>query len=331
MYTMALGDRLGLNPESFTRTGALARALRRRGVSTDVALEAERFLRELDESAFSATGKLPEDAASRAASLYKTVDEEALPRTSISVPAICIVGLLSIGIATAHAYDAATARTAFDAGVAAYAKHDFVAAREAFITSVVADPNAPDAWANLGTASWAGADTARSVAAWQRALRLEPLAADVRDRVELAHSLPWDSAGYVFPIPAPWVFEVAAALWILCWGVAAWRAYQERPVQRAETAILASIAVAIVISGFVLSERLAGRHLAVVRHTASLSTDPQLGGERGPTAIIGEVVRVGGRQGAWTRVILDDGRDGWLETSTLLSLDSRDVNQIGIQ
>jgi hypothetical protein len=62
-----------------------------------------------------------------------------------------------------------------------------------------------------------------------------------------------------------------------------------------------------------------------------LSTDPQLGGERGPTAIIGEVVRVGGRQGAWTRVILDDGRDGWLETSTLLSLDSRDVNQIGIQ
>ena len=58
------------------------------------------------------------------------------------------------------------------------------------------------------------------------------------------------------------------------------------------------------------------------------SADPQLGGERGATAIIGEVVRVTGRQGAWSRVRLDDGRDGWIESAALVSLDTRDSEQI---
>src|SRR5262249_20137844 len=156
---------------------------------------------------------LPADAADRANALYETIDDEALPSVSIStVPVLCIAGLLAVGIATAHAADTVGAQRAFDAGVAAYTHHEFGAAREAFIASALADPTAPDAWANLGTAAWAMSDTARSVAAWQRALRMEPLASDVRERVELAHSLPWDSAGYVPPIPATWVFNLAAAL-----------------------------------------------------------------------------------------------------------------------
>lgn len=330
-YTLALAERLGLDPESFTRTGALARALRRRGVSTTVALDAERFLRQLDEAAFSSSGKLAQDAAGRASALYKTVDAEALPRTSIAMPALCIAGLLAIGVATAHAYDATTARKAFDDGVAAYSRHDFIAAREAFITSVMAEPTAPDGWANLGTASWAVADTARSVAAWQRALRIEPLASDVRERSELAHSLPWNSAGYVWPLPASWVFDLAAGLWLLAWGVATYHSARGRRIRLGDTAVLATVAGAIAIGGFVLTDRLSGRHYAVLRHTTSLSSDPQLGGERGATAIIGEVVRVDGRQGAWTRVVLDDGRDGWLESSVLLSLDARDVSQIGVE
>lgn len=331
-FTLSLGERLGISSENFTRAGGLARALRRKGVSTDVALEAERFLRRLDEAAFSATGSLPDEAPERAASLYATIDAEALPRSSISGATVLgLVGLLAVGVATAHAFDATTARRAFDDGVAAYTRHDFVAARESFIESAIAEPAAPDAWANLGTASWAVSDTVRSVAAWQRALRIEPLASDVRDRVELAHSLPWDSAGYVPPVPLSWVFEIAAVLWVLGWGAAGWRARRGYAAHGRETAILAGMAAMIAISGFVLSDRLSGRHLAVLRHTTSLSSDPDLGGERGATAIIGEVVRVSGRQGAWTRVVLDDGRDGWVENAQLLSLDWRDASQIGIE
>jgi hypothetical protein len=96
-------------------------------------------------------------------------------------------------------------------------------------------------------------------------------------------------------------------------------------------ATLATVAMIIAVGAFALSERLSGRHLAVLRRTASLSADPELGGERGATAIIGEVIRIAGRQGAWSRVVLDDGRDGWLETSALLSLDDRESAQPRIE
>ena len=322
-YTVALADRLRLQPESFTRAGALARALRRRGVTTEVALEAERFLREMDEAAFSATGSPPPQAAQRAAALFQTVDAEALPRARIALPALGIIALLALGAATAHAYDAGAARQAFDRGVAAYQRHDFIASRTAFTVAVAAEPGSPDAWANLGTASWAASDTSRGVAAWQRALRIEPLAADVRERLELVHTLPWTAAGYVPPLPVSWVFNLAALLWCIAWIGGAARAARRLRVGSREVATLAVVAVMLGIGALALSDRLSGRHLAVIRRTTSLSIDPELGGDRGATAIIGEVVRVGGRQGAWTRVVLDDGRDGWLENAALLSLDAR--------
>jgi len=326
VFTLALADRLGLDPESFTRAGGLARALRRRGVSTNVALDAEKFLRELDEAAFSASGTLAGDAADRAAALYRSVDAEALPRTHFVARATYVIlALTATTVVAAHALELETARRAFDAGVAAYQRHSFVAARESFIAAVAADPRAPDAWANLGTASWAVSDTARSVAAWQRALRLEPLAADMRERVELVHALPWTSAGFVPPAPAPWVFDVAALLWCVAWGAAAYRAARGQHVSMRDTATLAVIAGLIAIGGFALEDKLSGRHLAVLRHTASLRSDPDLEAELGATAIIGEVVRVDGRQGAWTRVRLDDGRDGWIENAELMSLDVADA------
>ena len=96
------------------------------------------------------------------------------------------------------------------------------------------------------------------------------------------------------------------------------------------TRAIASVAITagvIAIVGFALADRLSGRHLAVMRRTASLNVDPQLGSERGATAIIGEVVRITGRQGAWSRVTLDDGRDGWIENALLVSLDAKDAAQ----
>ncbi|HEV8449076.1 MAG TPA: BatD family protein [Gemmatimonadaceae bacterium] len=329
-YTSALSERLTLQPESFTRAGGLARVLRRRGVSTGIATQAERFLRELDEAAFAAGGALPSDAAERAERLYRAVDDEALPRTQIFTRVMSIVVIAALGAVAAHALSQRVdPRRAFDAGVEAYGRHEFVAARESFLESVQADPRAPDAWANLGTAAWAVADTARSVAAWQHALRLEPLAADVRERVELVHSLPWTASGFVPPVPVEWVFIAAALLWLATWGWAATRARRGDEVRRTRVASLAVAAGIVLVCGFALVDRAAGRHLEVMRTTASLTSDPEIGGDRGPTAIVGEVVREIGRQGAWTRVRLDDGRDGWVESSALISLDTRDASQIG--
>src|SRR5262249_41734234 len=143
---------------------------------------------------------------------------------SVRTATVIAIALFCAGIATARALDASAAQQQFDLGVAAYDRHDFVAAREAFIASVAAEPNAPDAWADLGTAAWAVADTGRSVAAWQRALRMEPLAGDVRDRAELVHALPWSSAGYVPPVSSAWLFNFAALLWCTVWVIAGLRA-----------------------------------------------------------------------------------------------------------
>ena len=329
VYTTALTDRLTLKQETFTRPGGLARALRRRGVSTGIATQAERFLRELDEAAFAADGTLPADAAERAERLFRAVDDESLPRADTLGRTLTVVLVAALGGAVAHAaLVQSDPRRTFDAGVDAYEHHEFVAARESFLESVQAEPRAPDSWANLGTAAWAVAVTARSVAAWQHALRLEPLASDVRKRAELVHSLPWTANGFVAPVPVEWVFIVAALLWCSAWGWAAFRASRGGRVSRTRLASLAIAAGILALCGFELRERAAGRHLDVMRHTASLSSDPEIGGERGPTAIVGEVVREIGRQGAWTRVRLDDGRDGWVESAALISLDTRDASQI---
>jgi hypothetical protein len=82
----ALGARLGLPPATFTRPGALARALRRSGVSRDVAEACEGLMRELDGAAYSREGTLASDAAARAAALFEQADAEALPRDEIRLP-----------------------------------------------------------------------------------------------------------------------------------------------------------------------------------------------------------------------------------------------------
>ncbi|HEX7018494.1 MAG TPA: BatD family protein [Gemmatimonadaceae bacterium] len=327
-FTGALAARLGIEPESFTRAGALARILRRRGVSTEVALDAERFLRQLDEAAFASRGVLPADASRRAAELYRKADEEALHQVHFGRSLGVVIALLISGAAAMHALDLSVAQREFDRGVAAYERHAFVAARDAFVKSAVANPDAPDAWANLGTAAWASADTARSVAGWQHALRAEPLATDVRERIELVHALPMSAAGYVPPLPASWIFDAAALIWLLAWGAAAWTFLRARPARSRELGFVAVLALAMIIGGIALEDRVSGRDLAVVRRTRSLASDPSLGAEPGPTAIIGEVVKVRGRQGAWMHVVLDDGRDGWLESASLLPLGSRDAISI---
>jgi len=239
----------------------------------------------------------------------------------MGIVAVFVLSGVASGVAIAHAKGLADARRFFDDGVAAYGQHNFIGARESFIASVNAEPRAPDAWANLGTASWAVSDTARSVAAWQRALRMEPLASDVRDRVELVHSLAWDSAGWVPPLPAAWVFNLGAGLWLVLWLVAAIRASRRLPWRSFELVLASTVSILLLIGGFVLADRASGRHVGVMRRTESLSVDPQLGGERGPTALIGEVVRITGQQGAWVRAVLDDGREGWVESSGVIGLD----------
>jgi tetratricopeptide (TPR) repeat protein len=320
----ALGARLGLSPTVFTRPGALARALRRSGVSREVAEACEKLMRELDGAAYSRERDLAGDAASRAIALYERADAEALPREEIRLP-LSLLGILlvaTLGVGTAVA--ASTPLGVFDEGVMAYGKQDYRLAQDAFREVTRQEPRGADAWANYGTASWATGDTARAIAGWQRALRLEPLATDVRDRIELAHGLPVTSAGFVPPVPLGAIAGIALVLWIGGWGSAAYLARGGRRISPALTAVIIAGGVAL-LGTFGLEEQLSGKRVAVIRSTVQLLSEPVLGADRGANALVGEVVRVKGVRGAWTLIALDDGRDGWMDSSQLIPLDPNAV------
>jgi hypothetical protein len=319
----ALGERLGLVPTVFTRPGALARAPRRSGVSRAVAEGAEQLMRELDRAAYARDETLAVDAARRAVQLYQAADEEALPRSEIRLPlsllGVLLVCGLSVGVVSGSSPEEAT----FDQAVTAYHQHDYAAARDEFRDVARGEPKSADAWANFGSSAWAMGDTANAVAGWQRALRLEPLADDMRDRVQLAHGLPMGSAGFVPPTPLSLVAALALLLWVVGWGIAGRRAWRGDPATPQSTALLIVGAIGF-IATFGLESQLAGKRLAVIRESAQLYAEPMLASERGATAIIGEVIRVKTVRGAWTLVGLDDGRDGWIDSGGLISLDQLD-------
>jgi hypothetical protein len=213
----------------------------------------------------------------------------------------------------------------FDDGVSAYSQRDFASARNSFREVTRVEPRAADAWANYGTAAWAAGDTAHAVVGWQRALRLEPLAGDVRDRVQLAHGAPVGGAGFVPPTPLPAVAGLGILLWLAGWTLAARRAARGQSISGPVSSLLIAGAITLVAT-FGLESQLAGRRAAVVRATTQLHGEPMLGSQRGASALIGEVVRIKGVRGAWTLIGLDDGRDGWIDSSALISLDQQDPN-----
>jgi hypothetical protein len=326
VYANALAERLGVSAERFTRPGALARLLRRSGVSVKLASDAERLLRELDEAAYGRATILGDDALDRALTIVRSADVEALPRHELRLPAWILLAALTLpaaGVLRAASLD--SAQREFTRGLTAYAAHRFDAARLAFTNSAKAVPWAPDAWANAGTAAWAASDTLDAVVGWQRALRLEPTAADLRDRLQLAQTTGVGSLGFVPPLSSTVTLWLAVAAWWLAWTAAAVaafrRAFRGRVAVRRWAWAGGTIAVVLLLGGLELDQRLAARDLAVLRTTTRLSSDPALGGDTKGTAIIGEVARTVRREGAWTYVTLDEQREGWIESANLVALE----------
>jgi hypothetical protein len=330
-FVGAIGQRMGYSSQDFTRPGSLVRALRRAGVSRGVAQDAERLVRELEKVAYSGTGDPRPTAADDAARLLAAIDAEALPAANISRfwggrgrwPMV-VLAMAALGGARAVVAAIPTdAAAVFDRAVQAYEAREYAVARAGFAEVTAAEPRAPDAWANFGTAAWMVGDTAHAVEGWQRALRFEPLATDVRERVTLLQGLPVMSAGYVPPVLVSGLLFAALVAWGVCcyamWrraGGGAFGPRRGRGTLAAGAGALGLIALALMTQSWQ-----SGAHRAVVRSSAGLSVDPSLGADRGASTIVGEVVRAFEEQSVWTRIVLDDRRSGWVETSSLIRLD----------
>lgn len=321
-FVRALAQRLGCSPEDFTHPGALERGLRRAGVSESTAARAEAQLRELDAAAYAPGGAPRPNAARDSSALARAVDAEALSRSELPfwVPALLFVALSTATVAIA----ADSAPSAFASGVSSYLRRDFGAAGEAFADAVAMEPRSADAWANYGTAVWAGSDTASAIHGWLQALALEPDAADLQQRVRLARPIDVSSPGWVPALPAHALVWTFAALWLAAWALA-WFGRKSPTTLSRRSIPLAVLALLVGVVSMEVDARISGDRTAIVRRAVALTSDPAIGMDRGPAVGTGEIVRLSARRGAWARVAATDGRDGWVPVTQVILIADRRI------
>ena len=341
LFVRALVDRFDLPVITLTDRGALTQALRREGVTAARAGEAQAVLAVLDRAAFD-TAAAPRRPVSsnvciRAHAAYVAVVAEARRRTvpartgtpggdggrTADGAAFLVAALLASGVAITVATAAENASRdsrEFDAGLTSYAQGRFGVAATHFATAAAISPRSPDAWANAGTAAWATGDTADAVVGWQRAGRLEPWAADVHERLALVRAPQDGPIARLPPVPVSSSANIALAAWLAACTLGAVRAARRRRVLSPLTLAMPAVALALGLLAIRSDETAEARDLSVVGPQATLYAAPALAAEHLRSLDAGDIARTFVRDGAWTRVMLDGDRDGWVETITLTSI-----------
>ncbi|MFL5606167.1 MAG: hypothetical protein ACJ8AD_06970 [Gemmatimonadaceae bacterium] len=318
----AMRDRVPALRDSSSRL-PLGRALRYAGVTEATALEADEVLERLDAAAFSPVGRVDRALVQRAAAIAAAVDDEAVrpsPSPTQAGPATIVVLALLLGAQLIAMPDAVT-RTFAD-GVAAYERGELAAAQRLFMRTSARAPRAVDAWANLGAAAWTRGDTANAALGWQRALRLDPLDGEVRERLATVQPPLIGSAAYVAPVPVNAMALAALALWISAWLALALPLSWRPPQTRALAGGALVLAVVALGGALELRDRADVRGLGVLRSGRELLDAPTPAAPAAASAAAGEVGAMGAREGAWVRLTLDGSRAGWLPVAALLPLDA---------
>ncbi|MEO6446762.1 MAG: BatD family protein [Gemmatimonadaceae bacterium] len=333
MFASAVSERTGSGSAVMSDGTRFMRTLRRAGVSADTALRAQAVLTDLDLAVYGAIRPASAPAlAERALAAYQAIDDEAIPSSTLRLisPAaartgarvVAVVGLLAGGV-LAGAVDDATVRARFAHGMELYDGGRYDAAVEEFRAVARDVPRAADAWANMGTAGFQANDTATAAIGWQHALRLEPLASDVRGNLEATPGFDAGFPGDVPPIPLDLAALVGTLLWLGGWGVLAWGAWRRSREGRALGALSVGLSFLVLLGSLSLAEKLSGRHHVIVVAPERLRISPALSAEVGSEVMTGESARETGQQGVWSRLRFPDGRTGWMESRRLESLETR--------
>ena len=321
LYLEAVGDRVPRSIGS-TRPADFTRALRLAGVTEQTAHAAGVLLDQLDNAAFSPAGTIGDDAVASADASVRAVNAEAVRPVTTSASRRTIVGLmllLASGAALRAMPDGVTAT--FRQGVEAYDHAAFTTAERLFGRAAARVPRSVDAWANLGTASWSRGDSASAVRGWQRALRLDPLDDELRERIDAVAPVPLRSPAYVPPVPVNVMALIALACWLAAWGLLATPPRYRLGSTRAIAGGVMSVGVVALLGALELSDRLEPHSLVVLRSSRPLFAGPG-SGVAISNATIGEAGSIGVREGAWVRIVLDAGRAGWVPVASVLFLDA---------
>jgi hypothetical protein len=283
---------------------ALGRALRLAGVTESVAESAAALSARLDSSAFSAAGTATEGALAEALALVRSIDVEAIRLTRLrgATRSLVIIGAAVLAAAAAHGMSDGLSRTFAD-GVSAYDHGAFTTSQRAFARVAARAPRAADAWANLGAASWSRGDSAAAARAWQRAMRIDPLDDESRDRLEAFAPPTIRSSGYVPPVSVGLIALPALACWILAWILLALPLRLQPPASRPLAGGALSVAVVLLLGALELNERLDTAPLGVLRQTRPLTEAPGSLAALA-TGTIGETGRISAREGAWIHIAI---------------------------
>jgi len=318
LFASALAARTGVRLDRATAPGTLAAALRREGVTPETSRDVEALRDLLDRSAYAKSAK-SSDLRERVKAVLARVASEARDARGALSRALVLIVAAGFAAATFAGAPAAaqgsggvrsSAETfrAFTDGHTAYAGRDYVRARDAFLAAARSAPRDPATWANLGTAAWQAGDTATAVLGWQRALRLDPLARDLRPRLERVRAPQLRGVARVWPVPPLPLALTALACWIVGWWLLMRRARRGPLGWR-----LVVLAPALLCAGaaYYLEERLRASDLVVIASSTPLRALPALGAEQSAVPLAGEVVRVREHRGVWLRIELDAQRAGW--------------------
>jgi tetratricopeptide (TPR) repeat protein len=342
-----LAERLATTRMALVEREALERRLRRRGVTRETTARVLRLVEELDAAAWAPASRRREVIArldvARLDELLGAVQAEAMPAGAVRARpteesrrggsalalALALAGVAASAVAqTAPSPRFADAVAAFDAGEAATAASTFRALAEA-------SPRHADAWANAGTAAWVAGDTVQAVRAWQRALRLEPAARDVRAQLTLLPSGSWQGVAAVAETRADLGALVALVGWCAAWMAFALAIRTPRRVLEHVTPRVlrgAGVLGLVVAGGGVVWQLRAERQrapaaLAVVAGAAPLRVAPGRdanvfgGTARGDVVRRGEQRADGATGEAWVAVTHADGRTGWMPVAALVDLE----------
>ena len=324
-YLDALRERVPAVGADTLSRASLARLLRRAGVTEDTAHAAEVVLGRLDAAAFSPAGVTDPALVARSVQIAVAVDAEAVRTASVPGALTTVLLVATLLAATASALPDAVLRT-FKDGVQAYERGDFGTSQRLFARSATRAPRAVDAWANFGAAAWARDDTAHAVLGWQRALRLDPLDDEVRERLAVVQPPLLGASAYVPPVPVDAVAFAALVLWAGAWLALAVQAARRTPHLRPLAGGALVVAVVALVAALELQDRAALRGLGVVRGARDLRESPSPESPAVAAAASGEVGSLGVREGAWVRIALDGARAGWLPIAAVLPLEGGGVD-----
>jgi tetratricopeptide (TPR) repeat protein len=220
----------------------------------------------------------------------------------------------------APALNRAQAGVAFDSALVLYAAGDFAAAANAFLEVTNAAPRSADAWANLGAAAWETGDTAAAVVSWQRAMRLNPTASDVR--ANLARFVQpgiWSSA-WIPPVEPLAVFVVAVCSWLAAWFFGFRNVAAQRPLFGSLELGLLAFALASGSLALLAYLRITDRDVAVVTSSVMSRSLPSLESRTTARLNPGEVVVMKKREREWVHVGVSGEGIGWVHSSDLLRI-----------